>query len=75
MNVISPVLPPVGAAVHVQVPVPIKAVLPPNPALVLPWQVLRLPPLVEVVGGALTTILASAVEEVQGKLLIVHLTT
>ena len=75
MNVISPVLPPEGAAVQVHVPVPTLGVLPLNAALVLPWQVVKVPPLVEVVGGALTTIDASTIEAVHGALLIVHLTT
>ena len=50
VNVISPVLPPPGAAVHVHAPVPTLGVLPPNAALVLPWHADRLPPLVEVLG-------------------------
>ena len=50
VNVISPVLPPPGAAVQVHNPVPTLGVLPPNAALVLPWHVVLLPPLVDVLG-------------------------
>ena len=44
VKVISLVLPPPGAAVHVHAPVPTLGVLPPNAALVLPWHVVLLPP-------------------------------
>ena len=61
VNVISLVFPPPGAAVQDQVPVPTLGSLPPRAALVEPLHTDKLPPLVDVVGAAVTIIVPDAV--------------
>lgn len=53
-------------------PVPEPGVLPPNAAVVLPVQIVCVPPTVAVVGRARTVITTSSVVAVQGLLLIVQ---
>ena len=72
VNVISPVLPPPGAAVQVHAPVPTPGVLPPRAALVVPWHAVLLPPFVEVLGGALTVSVSVDADAVHGALDIVQ---